>query len=32
MTNKEVPNHDQVALFIYSIDKVTVEEMKRGGK
>jgi len=29
MSNKEVPNHEQVALFIESIDKITVDEIKR---
>ncbi len=29
MTNKDVPNHEQVTLFIDSIDKITVDEIKR---
>ncbi len=29
MTNKDVPNYKQVALFIDSIDKITVDEIKR---
>ncbi len=29
MSNKDEPNHEQVALFIDSIDKITVDEIKR---
>ncbi len=29
MTNKDIPNHEQVELFIESIDKITVDEIKR---
>lgn len=29
MSNKDAPNHEQVALFIDSIDKITVDEIKR---